>query len=97
MLCAEVFVLFLFCLVKGLRLYAEPPEAGKGLSLSRSPVLMPSLSLLQQGGQATHPTAAVVTEKQQMLEQHLQDVRKRVQVSVLPRHLLSLVLVGALW
>uniref|UniRef100_A0A8C0F2E6 Signal transducer and activator of transcription n=1 Tax=Bubo bubo TaxID=30461 RepID=A0A8C0F2E6_BUBBB len=34
---------------------------------------------LQQGGQATHPTAAVVTEKQQMLEQHLQDVRKRVQ------------------
>uniref|UniRef100_A0A663MP79 Signal transducer and activator of transcription 3 n=1 Tax=Athene cunicularia TaxID=194338 RepID=A0A663MP79_ATHCN len=32
-----------------------------------------------QGGQATHPTAAVVTEKQQMLEQHLQDVRKRVQ------------------
>lgn len=35
----------------------------------------------QQGGQANHPTAAVVTEKQQMLEQHLQDVRKRVQVS----------------
>ena len=34
----------------------------------------------QQGGQANHPTAAVVTEKQQMLEQHLQDVRKRVQV-----------------
>ncbi|OWK14737.1 STAT3, partial [Cervus elaphus hippelaphus] len=33
----------------------------------------------QQGGQANHPTAAVVTEKQQMLEQHLQDVRKRVQ------------------
>uniref|UniRef100_A0A672UH71 Signal transducer and activator of transcription n=1 Tax=Strigops habroptila TaxID=2489341 RepID=A0A672UH71_STRHB len=33
----------------------------------------------EQGGQATHPTAAVVTEKQQMLEQHLQDVRKRVQ------------------
>lgn len=26
-----------------------------------------------------------MTEKQQMLEQHLQDVRKRVQVSVLPR------------
>jgi len=50
-----------------------------------------------QGGQATHPTAAVVTEKQQMLEQHLQDVRKRVQVSVLPRNLLSMVLVGALW
>lgn len=40
------------------------------------------LSSLQQGGQATHPTAAVVTEKQQMLEQHLQDVRKRVQVCV---------------
>lgn len=36
--------------------------------------------LWQQGGQANHPTAAVVTEKQQMLEQHLQDVRKRVQV-----------------
>uniref|UniRef100_A0A2K6KAM9 Signal transducer and activator of transcription n=1 Tax=Rhinopithecus bieti TaxID=61621 RepID=A0A2K6KAM9_RHIBE len=34
---------------------------------------------LHQGGQANHPTAAVVTEKQQMLEQHLQDVRKRVQ------------------
>ncbi|XP_007957533.1 signal transducer and activator of transcription 3-like, partial [Orycteropus afer afer] len=33
----------------------------------------------QQGGQGNHPTAAVVTEKQQMLEQHLQDVRKRVQ------------------
>lgn len=41
--------------------------------------------LWQQGGQANHPTAAVVTEKQQMLEQHLQDVRKRVQVSVLGR------------
>nr|XP_006004322.2 PREDICTED: signal transducer and activator of transcription 3 [Latimeria chalumnae] len=33
----------------------------------------------QQGGQATHHAGAVVTEKQQMLEQHLQDVRKRVQ------------------
>ncbi|XP_074835443.1 signal transducer and activator of transcription 3 isoform X1 [Carettochelys insculpta] len=38
-----------------------------------------SSSSPQQGGQASHPTAAVVTEKQQMLEQHLQDVRKRVQ------------------
>lgn len=28
-----------------------------------------------------------MTEKQQMLEQHLQDVRKRVQVRVLPGHL----------
>lgn len=42
------------------------------------------ISSLQQGGQATHPTAAVVTEKQQMLEQHLQDVRKRVQVCASP-------------
>lgn len=59
---------------------AKPPQAGRGVSLCHGPVLMPSLSPLQQGGQATHPTAAVVTEKQQMLEQHLQDVRKRVQV-----------------
>ncbi|XP_043910649.1 signal transducer and activator of transcription 3 isoform X2 [Protopterus annectens] len=33
----------------------------------------------QPGGQGAHHTAAVVTEKQQILEQHLQDVRKRVQ------------------
>ncbi|XP_033913772.1 signal transducer and activator of transcription 3 isoform X2 [Acipenser ruthenus] len=32
-----------------------------------------------QDGQAPHHTGTVVTEKQQMLEQHLQDVRKRVQ------------------
>lgn len=67
---------------------AKPPRAVRGASLGCGPVLMTSLSPLQQGGQATHPTAAVVTEKQQMLEQHLQDVRKRVQVCVLPRHLL---------
>lgn len=58
------------------------------LAPGHGPFLTPFLSPPQQGGQATHPTAAVVTEKQQMLEQHLQDVRKRVQVSVLPRHLL---------
>uniref|UniRef100_A0A8V5H7B6 Signal transducer and activator of transcription n=1 Tax=Melopsittacus undulatus TaxID=13146 RepID=A0A8V5H7B6_MELUD len=44
-----------------------------------SRLLQTAATAAQQGGQATHPTAAVVTEKQQMLEQHLQDVRKRVQ------------------
>ncbi|TRZ15666.1 hypothetical protein HGM15179_011431 [Zosterops borbonicus] len=47
-----------------------------------SRLLQTAATAAQQGGQATHPTAAVVTEKQQMLEQHLQDVRKRVQVCV---------------
>ncbi|KAG8140043.1 putative Signal transducer and activator of transcription protein [Naja naja] len=42
-------------------------------------LLQTAATAAQQGGQANHPTAAVVTEKQQMLEQHLQDVRKRVQ------------------
>nr|XP_024645619.1 signal transducer and activator of transcription 3 [Macaca nemestrina] len=45
-----------------------------------SRLLQTAATAAQQGGQANHPTAAVVTEKQQMLEQHLQDVRKRVQV-----------------
>lgn len=45
-----------------------------------SRLLQTAATAAQQGGQASHPTAAVVTEKQQMLEQHLQDVRKRVQV-----------------
>ncbi|XP_060251606.1 signal transducer and activator of transcription 3 isoform X5 [Ovis aries] len=44
-----------------------------------SRLLQTAATAAQQGGQANHPTAAVVTEKQQMLEQHLQDVRKRVQ------------------
>ncbi|KAL7977147.1 hypothetical protein Chor_009096, partial [Crotalus horridus] len=45
-------------------------------------LLQTAATAAQQGGQANHPTAAVVTEKQQMLEQHLQDVRKRVQVDM---------------
>lgn len=53
----------------------------RGVSLPASPAFTCGNSLFwQQGGQANHSTAAVVTEKQQMLEQHLQDVRKRVQV-----------------
>lgn len=36
---------------------------------------------LLQDGQAAHPTGTVVTEKQQILEHNLQDIRKRVQVS----------------
>lgn len=31
-------------------------------------------------GQAAHPSGTVVTEKQQILEHNLQDIRKRVQV-----------------
>ncbi|NWQ83667.1 STAT3 protein, partial [Columbina picui] len=50
-----------------------------------SRLLQTAATAAQQGGQATHPTAAVVTEKQQMLEQHLQDVRKRVQKNALSR------------
>lgn len=37
--------------------------------------------ILLQDGQAAHPTGTVVTEKQQILEHNLQDIRKRVQVS----------------
>lgn len=37
--------------------------------------------LVSQDGQAAHPTGTVVTEKQQILEHNLQDIRKRVQVS----------------
>lgn len=38
--------------------------------------------ILFQDGQAAHPTGTVVTEKQQILEHNLQDIRKRVQVSL---------------
>lgn len=34
-----------------------------------------------QDGQTAHPSGTVVTEKQQILEHNLQDIRKRVQVS----------------
>ena len=36
--------------------------------------------IVLQDGQAAHPTGTVVTEKQQILEHNLQDIRKRVQV-----------------
>ncbi|XP_041431416.1 signal transducer and activator of transcription 3.2 isoform X1 [Xenopus laevis] len=42
-------------------------------------LLQTAVAAAQQGGPASHPNAAVITEKQQMLEQHLQDVRKKVQ------------------
>lgn len=38
-----------------------------------------------QDGQAAHPSGTVVTEKQQILEHNLQDIRKRVQVSFYQR------------
>ncbi|KAA0705838.1 Signal transducer and activator of transcription 3 [Triplophysa tibetana] len=38
-----------------------------------------TLSLASKDGQVTHPTGTVVTEKQQILEHNLQDIRKRVQ------------------
>ncbi|RXM36129.1 Signal transducer and activator of transcription 3 [Acipenser ruthenus] len=41
--------------------------------------LLQTATTATQDGQAPHHTGTVVTEKQQMLEQHLQDVRKRVQ------------------
>ncbi|XP_039596079.1 signal transducer and activator of transcription 3 isoform X5 [Polypterus senegalus] len=41
--------------------------------------LLQSAATTTQDGQAPHHGGTVVTEKQQMLEQHLQDVRKRVQ------------------
>ncbi|XP_064177882.1 signal transducer and activator of transcription 3 isoform X3 [Anguilla rostrata] len=41
--------------------------------------LLQSATSTSQDGQVTHPSGAVVTEKQQMLEHNLQDVRKRVQ------------------
>lgn len=37
-----------------------------------------------QDGQAANPSGTVVTEKQQILEHNLQDIRKRVQVSFQP-------------
>lgn len=40
-----------------------------------------------QDGQAANPSGTVVTEKQQILEHNLQDIRKRVQVRF---HLLTL-------
>ncbi|XP_041087288.1 signal transducer and activator of transcription 3-like [Polyodon spathula] len=44
--------------------------------------LLQTATTATQDGQAPHHTGTVVTEKQQMLEQHLQDVRKRVQNDV---------------
>ncbi|KAJ8284400.1 hypothetical protein COCON_G00032500 [Conger conger] len=41
--------------------------------------LLQSVATESQEGQVAHLSAAVVTEKQQMLEHNLQDVRKRVQ------------------
>nr|XP_023664943.1 signal transducer and activator of transcription 3 isoform X3 [Paramormyrops kingsleyae] len=41
--------------------------------------LLQTATTASQDGQAAHPTGTVVTEKQQMLEHSLQDVRKRVQ------------------
>uniref|UniRef100_A0A8C9VP67 Signal transducer and activator of transcription n=1 Tax=Scleropages formosus TaxID=113540 RepID=A0A8C9VP67_SCLFO len=41
--------------------------------------LLQTAATASQDGQAAHPTGTVVTEKQQMLEHNLQDVRKRVQ------------------
>lgn len=41
-----------------------------------------------QDGQAANPSGTVVTEKQQILEHNLQDIRKRVQVGVHPLILL---------
>lgn len=37
-----------------------------------------------QDGQAANPSGTVVTEKQQILEHNLQDIRKRVQVRFHP-------------
>uniref|UniRef100_A0A8B9LMG9 Signal transducer and activator of transcription n=1 Tax=Astyanax mexicanus TaxID=7994 RepID=A0A8B9LMG9_ASTMX len=41
--------------------------------------LLQTATTAQQDGQAAHPTGTVVTEKQQILEHNLQDIRKRVQ------------------
>uniref|UniRef100_A0A8C1H1M6 Signal transducer and activator of transcription n=1 Tax=Cyprinus carpio carpio TaxID=630221 RepID=A0A8C1H1M6_CYPCA len=41
--------------------------------------LLQTATTAQQDGQVAHPTGTVVTEKQQILEHNLQDIRKRVQ------------------
>uniref|UniRef100_A0A7N6F9A9 Signal transducer and activator of transcription n=1 Tax=Anabas testudineus TaxID=64144 RepID=A0A7N6F9A9_ANATE len=41
--------------------------------------LLQTATSAAQDGQAAHPTGTVVTEKQQILEHNLQDIRKRVQ------------------
>ncbi|KAK1798431.1 hypothetical protein P4O66_007888, partial [Electrophorus voltai] len=41
--------------------------------------LLQTATTAQQDGQAAHPSGTVVTEKQQILEHNLQDIRKRVQ------------------
>ncbi|XP_005796755.1 signal transducer and activator of transcription 3 isoform X1 [Xiphophorus maculatus] len=41
--------------------------------------LLQTATSTTQDGQAAHPTGTVVTEKQQILEHNLQDIRKRVQ------------------
>uniref|UniRef100_A0A8C6SQ58 Signal transducer and activator of transcription n=1 Tax=Neogobius melanostomus TaxID=47308 RepID=A0A8C6SQ58_9GOBI len=41
--------------------------------------LLQTATTATQDGQAAHPTGTVVTEKQQILEHNLQDIRKRVQ------------------
>ncbi|TNN41691.1 Signal transducer and activator of transcription 3 [Liparis tanakae] len=41
--------------------------------------LLQTATTAVQDGQAAHPTGTVVTEKQQILEHNLQDIRKRVQ------------------
>ena len=43
-------------------------------------MMMMMMILPLQDGQAAHPSGTVVTEKQQILEHNLQDIRKRVQV-----------------
>uniref|UniRef100_A0AAR2JW10 Signal transducer and activator of transcription n=1 Tax=Pygocentrus nattereri TaxID=42514 RepID=A0AAR2JW10_PYGNA len=48
-------------------------------NLRRIKQLLQTATTAQQDGQAAHPTGTVVTEKQQILEHNLQDIRKRVQ------------------
>ncbi|KAG7259422.1 hypothetical protein CRUP_031049 [Coryphaenoides rupestris] len=43
--------------------------------------LLQTATTAAQDGQAAHPSGTVVTEKQQILEHNLQDIRKRVQLS----------------
>lgn len=42
------------------------------------------MAVFLQDGQAANPSGTVVTEKQQILEHNLQDIRKRVQVRFQP-------------
>uniref|UniRef100_A0A4W6CSV2 Signal transducer and activator of transcription n=1 Tax=Lates calcarifer TaxID=8187 RepID=A0A4W6CSV2_LATCA len=48
-------------------------------NLRRIKQLLQTATSAAQDGQAAHPTGTVVTEKQQILEHNLQDIRKRVQ------------------